>query len=50
MKNNLPISCFIIAKNEADRISNAIKSVKNIVDEIIIIDSGSTDNTKKICE
>ena len=45
----IPISVFIITKNEADRIGNIIKSVKSFADEIIIIDSGSTDDTKKIC-
>ncbi|MGI4776271.1 MAG: glycosyltransferase family 2 protein [Janthinobacterium lividum] len=44
------ISCFIIAKNEQERIAAAIKSVKEIVDEIIVVDSGSTDNTIAISE
>jgi len=44
------ISCFIIAKNEETKIERAINSVKNIVDEIILIDSGSTDETVKIAE
>lgn len=43
-----PISAFIIAKNEADRIGEIIKSVKNIADEILVIDSGSSDETCKI--
>ncbi|MFZ9180929.1 MAG: glycosyltransferase family 2 protein [Rickettsiales bacterium] len=46
----IPISVFIITKNEADRIGKIIQSVKSFADEIIIIDSGSTDDTKKICD
>ena len=44
----LPISCFIIAKNEEDRIGKAILSVKDLVEEIIVIDSGSKDDTEMI--
>jgi glycosyltransferase involved in cell wall biosynthesis len=44
----LPISVFIITKNEADRLQSCIDSVKAIAAEIIVIDSGSTDNTKEI--
>lgn len=44
------LSGFIIAKNEEHRIALTINSIKNIVDEIIVIDSGSTDNTVKIVE
>lgn len=50
MADRLPISCFIIARNEADRIANTIKSVKDWVDEIIVIDSGSSDQTVAVCE
>lgn len=42
------ISAFIIAKNEEARIARAINSLKNAVDEIIVIDSGSSDNTVSI--
>lgn len=41
----LPISVFIIAKNEADRIGLAIASVKNWVNEVVVVDSGSEDAT-----
>lgn len=41
----LPISVFIIAKNEADRIPVVIKAVRDWVDEVIVIDSGSVDET-----
>lgn len=44
----IPISVFIIAKNEADRIGNVIKMANKIADEIIVIDSGSVDDTVEI--
>jgi glycosyltransferase involved in cell wall biosynthesis len=44
----LKISSFIITKNEANRVARAINSLKGIVEEIIIVDSGSTDNTTDI--
>lgn len=44
----LPISVFIITKNESDRISTAIHSVIDWVDEVIVIDSGSTDDTVSV--
>jgi glycosyltransferase involved in cell wall biosynthesis len=43
----LPVSCFIISKNEADRIARTILSVRDMVDEVIVVDSGSTDDTVK---
>lgn len=46
----LPISVFIIAKNEADRIPLTIRSVRDWVDEVIVVDSGSNDDTVKIAE
>ena len=46
----LPISVFIIAQDEEDRIAYTINSVKGWVREIIVIDSGSKDNTVKLCE
>jgi glycosyltransferase involved in cell wall biosynthesis len=48
MSNKLPISVFIIAKNEEDRIAKSISSVRDFVDEVIVIDSGSTDKTIEI--
>jgi glycosyltransferase involved in cell wall biosynthesis len=50
MTTQLPISVFIIAKDEADRIGLTINSVKDWVDEIIVIDSGSQDDTVAVSE
>lgn len=41
----VPVSCFIISKNEADRIARTIRSVRPWVDEVVVIDSESTDDT-----
>lgn len=44
------ISAVIITFNEEQNIKRCIDSLTNVVDEIIVIDSFSTDNTKDICE
>lgn len=43
------ISCTIITRNEADRIELCLRAVAGIADEIVVIDSGSTDGTQDIC-
>lgn len=49
MKTKKPtISLCMICKNEEKVIGNCLESVKGIVDEIIIVDTGSTDRTKEI--
>lgn len=40
----------MIVKNEKKFLEQCINSVKSIVDEIIIVDTGSTDNTNKIAK
>lgn len=47
---SLPISVFIIAKNEADRIGRTLNSVREWVDEVIVVDSGSQDDTVALSE
>lgn len=42
------ITLCMIAKNEEANIANAIKSVKDLVNEIVVVDTGSTDNTKSV--
>ncbi len=48
MTDKIPVSVFIIAKNEADRIGYTIRSVVDWVDEVYVIDSGSEDDTMKL--
>lgn len=50
MKDKISISGCIIALNEGRRIGRAIKSLKNCVDETIVIDGGSKDNTVTIAK
>ncbi|MCB8819914.1 glycosyltransferase family 2 protein [Microvirga rosea] len=46
----LPVSVFIIAKNEADRIGDTIRAVRELTDDLIVVDSGSTDGTQAVAE
>ena len=46
----IPVSVVIIAKNEAHIIERTIKSVLGLTDDIIIVDSGSTDGTREIVQ
>ncbi len=43
------LSIYIMAQNEARRIRSTLENVKDIADEIVIIDGGSTDETVSIC-
>ncbi|PSU49835.1 glycosyl transferase [Photobacterium frigidiphilum] len=44
------LSVILITKNEADRVVACLQSVATIADEIIVLDSGSTDETVTICQ
>lgn len=46
----LPLSVFIIALNAAKRIGRTIDAIKNLSDDIIAVDSGSTDGTRDMAE
>ncbi|RJF89008.1 glycosyltransferase family 2 protein [Oleomonas cavernae] len=45
MTDKLPLSAFIITLNEEDRLGPAIESLLPLVDDIVVVDSGSTDGT-----
>ena len=48
--NRRPLSVFLIVKNEADRIESCLESVHGWADEIVVLDSGSTDGTVEIAQ
>lgn len=44
------ISLCLIAKNEGHRLDNCLSTFGQVVDEIILVDTGSTDNTKEVAK
>lgn len=46
----MKLSVVIITKNEERNIERCLKSIVEVADEIIVVDSFSTDNTIAICE
>ena len=44
----LGLSLFMIVRDEEDRIGDALASVVDLADEIVVVDSGSTDRTCEI--
>jgi glycosyltransferase involved in cell wall biosynthesis len=47
--NMVKLSVVIITLNEEKNIERCLESVKGIADDIVVVDSGSTDNTVEIC-
>ncbi len=46
----MKLSGCMIVKNEADRLLNCLQSLNGVVDELVILDTGSTDQTPKIAQ
>ncbi|MCO7128274.1 glycosyltransferase [Sporolactobacillus shoreicorticis] len=46
--NVITISLAMIVKNEEEHLARCLDSIKDVVDEINIVDTGSTDHTKEI--
>jgi len=44
------ISCCMIVKNEEEFLEKCLASVRDYVDELIVVDTGSTDNTVEIAK
>lgn len=49
MDTDMTISLCMIVKNEAAYMEECLRSVHDVVDEIIIVDTGSKDQTRDIC-
>ena len=49
MDKPVKISAVIITYNEAQNIGRCLESVREVADEIVVVDSYSTDKTKEIC-
>ena len=47
-RGNRPASLTMIVKNEEDNLSHCLESVRDIFDEIVVVDTGSTDRTIEI--
>lgn len=43
-----PVTAVIITHNEASNIERCLSSLSDVVDELLVVDSGSTDNTVEI--
>ena len=50
MKSNHTVSLCMIVKNEGKYLRRCLSSVSNIVDEIVIVDTGSSDDTVQIAK
>jgi len=46
----MKLSLAMIVKNEEEKLARCLDSIKKYVDEIVIVDTGSTDRTKVIAE
>src|SRR3989344_859109 len=44
------ITLCMITKNEEKSLADCLNSAKDVIDEIIIVDTGSTDKTKEIAK
>ena len=44
------LSVVIITHNEEHNIRRCLESVRAVADEVVVVDSGSTDGTETICQ
>ena len=48
MTEKLSLALLMIIKNETENITNSILSVKNIVDQSVVVDTGSQDDSPQL--
>jgi len=48
--SGIKISSIVLTYNEEENIGKCLESLKDVADEMIVVDSYSTDKTQKICE
>lgn len=48
MRSAAPLSIFLIARDEADRIGATLSAIRDLSDDIVVVDSGSTDGTREV--
>lgn len=46
----LPLSIFLIVKDEADRVGTTLDAIAGLSDDVVVVDSGSTDGTQAIAQ
>ena len=46
----ITVSLCMIVKDEEDVLARCLESVSDLVDEIVIVDTGSTDRTREIAD
>ncbi len=49
-KNGIKISACMMVKNEEEMLPRCLNSIKHLIDELIIVDTGSTDKTVEIAQ
>lgn len=50
MSSETPLSCYILTRYSERYLVSVISPIRHIIDDLVIIDSGSTDRTKEIAE
>lgn len=50
MTDACPLSVFVITLNEADRLGATLEAARQVSDDIVVVDSGSTDETVQVAK